>query len=256
MIKISVVTISFNQAKYLEEAIRSIVEQDYPDLEYIIVDPGSTDGSREIIEKYSDRIHKIIFEPDNGPADGLNKGFALATGDAFGYMNADDILLPGTLTKVAAYFEAHGEMDVLLGNGVQLDSNGIVTKKLYSSKWDLKRYAYGACMALQQATFFRRHAFGKTHGFNIANRTCWDGELLVDMSMTGARFLTVDDQFGGFRIYSESISGSGRSYSQYKLDTLRIFQKIMARDRQGYDQFLSLGYRIEKKLLPRNSRKI
>ncbi|MCB1155752.1 glycosyltransferase, partial [bacterium] len=87
--KVSVVTLSFNQADYLERAIRSVVEQDHDDIEYIVVDPGSTDGSRDIIERYRDRIATVITDPDKGPPDGLNKGFAAATGDIYAYMNAD-----------------------------------------------------------------------------------------------------------------------------------------------------------------------
>ena len=83
---ISIVTLSYNQAEFLERAIRSVVEQDYADIEYIVVDPGSTDGSREIIERYRDRISTVILDPDDGPADGLNKGFAAATGDIFAYI--------------------------------------------------------------------------------------------------------------------------------------------------------------------------
>ena len=85
--KISVVTISYNQAGYLKQCIDSVLNQDYPDIEYIIVDPGSTDGSREIIESYGDRVIKI-FEPDTGPANGLNKGFHRATGDIFYFIKA------------------------------------------------------------------------------------------------------------------------------------------------------------------------
>ena len=99
--KFSIVTISFNQAPYLETAIRSVLDQNYPDLEYIIVDPGSTDGSRDIIERFRSRFAKIIFEPDQGPGDGLNKGFAHATGDILGYLNSDDALLPGALNGAA-----------------------------------------------------------------------------------------------------------------------------------------------------------
>src|SRR6202171_6644991 len=97
MARVSIVTISFNQAPFLERAIRSVVEQDYPDIEYIVVDPGSTDGSRDIIERYRSRISQVIYEPDHGPADGLNKGFASATGDIFGSINADDAFLPGAV---------------------------------------------------------------------------------------------------------------------------------------------------------------
>lgn len=247
MIKISIVTISYNQAKYLETAIRSIREQGYPALEHIIVDPGSTDGSREIIDRYADSIHKIIFEPDKGPADGLNKGFSHATGAVFGYINSDDILLPGALSKVAAYFEANSEMDVLIGNGVQLDSSGVVTRKLFCTKWDLKRYAYSVCVVVQQGNFFKRLAFERAGGFNIENRISWDGELLVDMAMTGADFLKVDDLLGGFRLYPESISGSGRLKTQSRMEQKRVFKKIMGRDHRWYDEVLRFLYRCIKK---------
>ena len=92
--KISVVTISFNQAKYLRQCIDSVLNQNYQNIEYIIVDPGSTDGSRQIIESYGDRVIKI-FEKDAGPADGLNMGFSRATGDIFYFINSDDYVLPG-----------------------------------------------------------------------------------------------------------------------------------------------------------------
>jgi glycosyltransferase involved in cell wall biosynthesis len=248
MIKISIVTISYNQAKYLEKAICSVLDQDYPLLEYIVVDPGSTDGSREIIESYADRIHKIIFEPDNGPADGLNKGFAQATGEVFGYINADDILLPGALAEVAAYFEAHAEIDVLLGNGVQLNDTGVVTRTILSTKWDLRRYVYCACAMVQQANFFRAEAFEKTGGFNTDNITCWDWELLLDMAVKGAKFMNVEDFWGGFRLYPESITGSGRMNLQFRIDIRRNFRKIMGRDFRWTDEVLRFFYRSTKKL--------
>ena len=102
--KVSIVTISFNQAKYLERAIISVVEQNYSNIEYIVVDPGSTDGSREIIEKYRSKITIVILDPDKGPTDGLNKGFAAATGDIYAYINADDALLPGAVKSVVDFF--------------------------------------------------------------------------------------------------------------------------------------------------------
>ena len=88
--KFSVVTVSFNQRQYLEEALTSVLEQDYPAIEYIVVDPGSTDGSRELIESFRDRLASIVFEADQGAADGLNKGFQRASGDIFGFLNSDD----------------------------------------------------------------------------------------------------------------------------------------------------------------------
>ena len=83
--KISLVTISYNQDRFLEQAIQSVLDQDYPDLEYIVVDPGSTDRSRDIIASFGDRIESVILSPDNGPPQGLNRGFAEATGQVFGF---------------------------------------------------------------------------------------------------------------------------------------------------------------------------
>ena len=120
-IKVSIVTISFNQGRFLEACMESVLSQDCPLMEYIVVDPDSTDGSRAIIEKLSNRINKVILEPDNGPADGLNKGFKLANGDIFGYINADDVLVPGAIKKVLNIFSCRPNIDVLYGNGYQID---------------------------------------------------------------------------------------------------------------------------------------
>ena len=102
--KVSIITISFNQDVYLEYCLRSVIEQDYANIEYIVIDAGSTDKSQEIIKSYSDQISTIVFESDNGPADGLNKGNSLATGDIIGYVNSDDILLPGAVSKIVKFF--------------------------------------------------------------------------------------------------------------------------------------------------------
>src|ERR1700761_7428026 len=111
--KVSIVTISFNQGAFLESAIRSVLEQDYGDIEYIVVDPGSTDGSREILERYRDRITKLILDPDDGPADGLNHGLAAATGEIFAYINADDMLLPGAVREAIGAFAKYPGADVI-----------------------------------------------------------------------------------------------------------------------------------------------
>ena len=206
--KVSIVTISYNQAEFLEKAIRSVIEQDYDDIEYIIVDSGSTDGSREIIERYRSGIDKIIFEPDDGPADGLNKGFGYATGDIYGYLNADDILFPGVLEKVKQSFSKEKDIDVISAHCYVIDRAGKIIQKAFSHKFNLKQYLMGNCVLIQQSTFFRSKIFKKAGGFNPNNRVNWDGELAIDVSLTGASFKVIQDYWSGFRVYEESITGS------------------------------------------------
>ena len=125
--KISIVTISFNQKQYLQQCIESILSQTDCDLEYIVVDPGSTDGSRELIESYGASIIKV-FEPDNGPADGLIKGFGRATGDIYGFINSDDYLLAGALGQATNYFNTNGLSCFVTGLGYTEDDKGRLTK--------------------------------------------------------------------------------------------------------------------------------
>jgi glycosyltransferase involved in cell wall biosynthesis len=244
MIKVSIVTISYNQEDYLEECILSILDQDYQNIEYILVDPGSTDSSRFIVSKYQDRITKLVLKPDSGPAHGLNNGFLHATGQIFFYLNADDLLLPGAVSQVVTYFEENPEVDICLGSGIIIDANGVPKRGVKSSRWSLLAYAYGAAVALQQATFFRSSAFNATDGFNVSNDTCWDGELLVDMVMSGAKIGRTKSEWGAFRYYLESISGSGENRSQYLRDQNRVRRKILGRGERWYDRLLKLYYWI------------
>ena len=243
--KISIVTLSFNQRRYLKEAIESVLQQRYPELEYIVVDPGSRDGSRELIESYGDQIAARIFEPDGGAADGLNKGFAQATGDVFAFLNADDLLLPGALQQVAQQFIEWPDIDVVIGNGYVVDGEGRKMKHVQARQFTVRRYFYGGCRWLQQATFFRRSAFALTRGFNVENKTCWDGDLFVSMVAAGARVGYVNSDLGSFRIHGTSISGSGQNMIQYRNDSRRIFRNIIGREWGAWDEVLRTYFRAE-----------
>ncbi len=224
--KVSIVTISFNQGRFLEEAMRSVIQQDYDNIEYIVVDPGSTDGSREVIDRYRSRIARVVFQPDSGPGDGLNKGFASASGEIYGYLNADDTYLPGTLKKACQIFAKRNEIDVLSAHCYIVDENGRTVQKAFSRTFDLRRYAAGSCVLIQQSTFFRSRVFKRTGGFNPANRISWDGELTVELALAGARFKVVHDYWSCFRIYPGSLTGSKDHRERHARERERIAARL------------------------------
>lgn len=244
--KFTIVTISFNQAKYLRDCIESVLNQSYQNIEYIVVDAGSSDGSREIIESYGTRL-KSIFEKDQGPADGLNKGFSVASGEIFCYLNSDDILLPFAIARAAIELR-NGEMDVLHGNAVAINEDGSFIRRLYSDKFSLIRAAYGASILIQPSSFIRKSAFDQTNGFNISNRSNWDGELFVDLAVSGATFRRSPHFYSGYRIHSESITGSGSLLEKHKQYRERLYQKITGRQFIDRSRALGLYFHYSRKI--------
>lgn len=246
--RISIVTISYNQARFLEQAILSVLNQDYPDIEYVVVDPGSTDGSREIIEKYRCRISRVVLEQDAGAADGLNKGFYYCTGDIFCFVNSDDTLLPGTLIEVADYFSKHQDVDVVSGHGLVIDGDDNKLRRAYSDKYSLLRDAYGMSILVQPSTFFRRQIYERSGGFNISNRSNWDGELFYKMAMSGARFTLMNRYWSCYRIHSSSITGSKRQDAGRRVFCEKKFEEILGRKRKSIDRVAANFFRVYKHL--------
>jgi glycosyltransferase involved in cell wall biosynthesis len=244
--KFSVVTISFNQGQYLEEALRSVLTQDYPAIEYIVVDPGSTDGSRELIGSFASQLQRVIFEPDKGAADGLNNGFQHASGDIFGFLNSDDVLLPGAMRSVAQAFAQDSDCDIVMGNGFIIDADGKRIRRIRAAGFTLGRYFYGGATWLQQATFFRRAAFEAVGGFNVHNRSCWDGELLIDMVRKGAKVKYLNQDLALFRLHAKSITGSRRHSEMMKADADRMFSLSRGRRWTALDTVWAYLFRIER----------
>jgi glycosyltransferase involved in cell wall biosynthesis len=229
--KISVVTISYNQAQFIEEAILSVISQNYNNFEYIIVDPGSSDGSREIIEKYARESGNIItlLEKDQGPADGLNKGFLQATGDIFCFLNSDDQFLPNAFEKIADCFNKNPLTDVVSGHALVINAEGKTLRKVYSDAFSILSYAYGSSILIQPSTFFRKSAYIRSKGFNISNRSNWDGELWADLYFIGARFKTINFFLSCYRLQAESITTSGKYDNLIKDHHRYMFEKIVGR---------------------------
>jgi glycosyltransferase involved in cell wall biosynthesis len=244
--KISIVTISFNQAKYLRQCIESILGQVDCDLEYIVVDPGSTDGSREIIESYGDRIVRV-FERDSGPADGLNKGFSLATGAIFGFINSDDYLLPKALQKVTQFFCQKNLHRFMTGQGfVELPTGEL--KIVRPSTLNLTNMLHRSAVIFQQATFFPADAFVQAQGFNINNKTCWDYELFIRFLLNGLVHEVSPENLAVFKLHADSISGSGRFTANYLKELDQIFLKVLGRPRNFKDAVYTKILGIKRKI--------
>ncbi|MBP2550529.1 glycosyltransferase involved in cell wall biosynthesis [Neorhizobium galegae] len=247
--KFSVVTISFNQAEFLERTMKSVFDQTGVDVEYIVVDPGSTDGSRNFILSHADRLAHTVFEPDDGPADGLNKGFSHATGDIYCYLNSDDTFEPDALKRVAAYFNTHPDVDVVMGHALIIDHHDRRLRRTWSEPFRPLMVAYGASTQIQPSTFIRREAFIRSGGFKVANRSNWDGELLVDLSQTGARFGIIDAFLSCYRLHPVSITSSGKLNEKILAFSRHRFERIMGRPYGRNDRYISRVLRMVNHLM-------
>jgi glycosyltransferase involved in cell wall biosynthesis len=225
---ISVITISYNQASFVGQTIYSLANQDYQAVEHILLDGGSTDGTLAVLEANSGLLSRWDSRPDDGPADALNRGFDMASGEILGYVNSDDILLPGALATVAREFEAAPEVDVIFGDAVLLDANTRVLRPLCSDDWSTSEFVKGRVVIVQPAMFIRRRALPHTPVFNVANRSCWDGELVAQLAHSGAVFRHIHGKLAGFRVHGGSISGSKRLESIYVADRREIARKYFA----------------------------
>ena len=152
---VSIVTPSYNQARYLETTMRSVLDQDYPHIEYIVVDGGSQDGSLEIIKAYSDRLAWWVSEKDRGQTEAINKGFARASGQILAWLNSDDTYEPGAVREAVAYFKEHPEIGLLYGDANYIDENGRVIGRFPAAQTDYRRLRQGYVHIPQQAAFFR-----------------------------------------------------------------------------------------------------
>lgn len=228
--KISIVTPSYNQAHFLERTILSVLNQNYPNLEYIIVDGGSTDGSIDIIEKYGKYLAYWTSEPDNGQSDAINKGFAASTGGILAWLNSDDTYLPNALHSVGSLFAKHPDVDMLYGRCNVIDSNERILRETKTLPFDLSDYVYGLFTLPQQAAFWRKGIFLRAGPLNVENHTCMDYELWIDFAKKGANIVYTHRFLANFRVHPQSITGSGKLNGQYRQDKARLQRDVL-----GYD---------------------
>lgn len=223
--QVAVVMLNLNQGRYLRDAIESLLADPFENWSLTIRDPGSTDGSKILysLPVISDdpRI-KVVRTPDSGPAGGLNGGFSMSDSEYCYYLNSDDRLVPGAMAEAVDVLNSTGA-HVVLGNGSVIDQWGHTLRPIYSDRFTARDYVVGRCVAVQQATFFRRDALADAGWFNEMNRVSWDGEILFRCAMRSQRIVNHAANWGEFRIYAGTItSDSGtRERARQELDRLR-----------------------------------
>lgn len=154
--RVSIITPSYNQGQFIQETIESVLSQSYPNLEYIVVDGGSTDDTPNILNEYKSSIDKIIIERDNGQSDAINKGFRIATGELVGWLNSDDILLPNTIDLVVACYKKYPDAVIFYGDVVVINNEGRIVRTLQPSEHlTYKQLVNGSGMIVQPGSFYR-----------------------------------------------------------------------------------------------------
>lgn len=231
--RISIVTPNYNGAVHIEETIKSVLAQNYNNLEYIIADGGSSDGSLNIIDKYRPHFATVISEKDRGHSDAVNKGFAASTGEIMGWINSDDVLLPGALQTVAQVFEQFPQIQWISGRAAAMSEDGIVYTVRSARPWTWLRFLAGDYRHIQQeSTYWRRSLWDKAGGqlderFGIAG----DFELWTRF-FKHAELYPVDALIGCFRFRKSGqlsrSAGAAVEASAYNDNTARALKNLLA----------------------------
>lgn len=202
---VSIVTPSYNQAPFLEETLRSVLDQDYPRVEYIVIDGGSTDGSLEIIRKYQDRLTRWISEPDLGQADAINKGFSQSTGEILAWLNSDDTYAPGAISEAVAFLTEHPEIGMVYGNAYYIDGQGRRVGRYPARPTDYKGLRRGVNTVSQQSMFFRSLLWRMVGPLDPSFYYAMDYDLWVRIAaVTPIAFC--DRYWANFRLHGKSKS--------------------------------------------------
>ncbi len=198
---VSIVTPSFNQARFLEATIRSVLEQDYARIEYILVDGGSTDGSLEIIQRYADRLAWWVSEHDRGQTDAINKGFARAKGEILAWLNSDDTYQPDAVSRAVKCFGQFPDAGLIYGDANYINAAGQVIGKFPAAQTDYKRLRQGYVHIPQQSAFFRGDLWRQVGPLDPSFYFAMDYDLWVRLSAR-APIKYVRQTWGNFRLHT------------------------------------------------------
>jgi glycosyltransferase involved in cell wall biosynthesis len=252
--RISIVTPCLNMADYIEDAIRSVQDQNYPTFEHIIIDACSTDKTLEILKRYPHL--RWVSEKDRGQSDGLNKGFRMATGDIVGWLNADEYYLPGALRVIAQAAKAKPEADVFYGDTVSVDAEGHILRSKHAHQFDYRILLYYGCFLGTVSTFFRRSIFEQQIFINIDYKVVMDFEYFVRLALAEKTFSYVPSLVGVFRWTGTNLSLQDHKRRQERLRVQRTLSEHKLPD-VGYDclSYIFQAKRVLLKLMNGNYRR-
>ena len=241
---ISIITPSFNQARYLPRTIESVLTQDYPNIEYILMDGGSTDGSLEIIQNYADRLAYWESNPDRGQTDAINKGFARATGKYLAWLNSDDVYLPGALMEAVKFLENHPEAAMVYGDCTFIDAQDREIGRFPAAQTNIQRLRRGYVHIPQQASFFRADLWRKVGPLDPSFYFAMDYDLWVRLAKEAPLIYLPGQVWASFRLHGDAktIAADNRCWPE--------MLRVHYRDGGKKLSLMTLKYTIRKVVQP------
>jgi len=221
---VSIVTPSFNQARYLEATLNSVLSQDYPEIEYIVIDGGSTDGSREILERFSPRLAGWVSEPDQGQTDAINKGFARAKGEVLAWLNSDDIYRPGAVRAAVRALQAHPQAAMVYGDADYIAEDGRLLGRFPAAQTDYHRLRAGYVHIPQQASFWRASYWRQVGPLDPSFYFAMDYDLWVRLAALAPLVYIPGQVWANFRLHrdAKTISADDRCWPEM----LRVHRRL------------------------------